>query len=135
MDEVTLIQLNKIHGEKGSVFHIIKEHDFMIKEVYLSSVKKGVTKGWKKHNQMTLNLVVVKGNVKFSVLCGSGRSIFEIGDDNYSRLVIPPGYWVSFEGLNEENLIINCANLEHDDSEVEIMDGAEFKERYGTLEK
>ena len=46
MDKVKLIQLDKMSNEKGSVYHIIKEPNFKIKEVYLSSLTKKVVKGW-----------------------------------------------------------------------------------------
>ena len=122
MDEVSFFKLDKIHNDKGSVAHIIKKPSFFIEEVYMSSVKKNVVKGWKKHNRMTLNLVVIKGRVKFTFFKDNNTLEFLIGDDNYGRLVVAPGWWFSFKGLDEENLVINCADMVHDPTEVEIRE-------------
>lgn len=118
MDQIELIELNKINDEKGSVFHIIKNHDFNIKEVYLSSLEKNIVKGWKKHKEMTLNLVVIKGNVLFTIIGNNIKTQYMIGDNNYCRIQIPPNNWVSFEGMDDENLIINCADMIHDPDET-----------------
>jgi dTDP-4-dehydrorhamnose 3,5-epimerase len=121
MDEVRFIGLKKIIGDKGSVAHIIRSPDFQIKEVYMSSVHKNAVKGWKKHVSMTLNLVVIKGSVKFTFVKGSQTCEHTIGEENYGRLVVKPGCWVCFEGLDQENLIINCADMAHDPSEVKVI--------------
>ncbi len=122
MDSIKAIKLLKIDDDKGSVFHIIKNHNFDIKEVYLSSVGKKIVKGWKQHKLMTLNLVVIKGNVQFSIIKDQSIKKYVIGDSNYCRLIIPPRHWVCFEGLDDENLIINCADLTHDLNEVNLRD-------------
>ena len=120
MDEVTLIQLKRITGDNGSVFHVIKDPTLPIKEVYVSTVNKNSVKGWKKHASMTLNLVVIKGSVKFTIKKDSRVCQHIIGENNYCRLVVDPDCWVCFEGIDEENIIINCADLVHDPSEAEI---------------
>ena len=120
MDEVKFIPLKKISSEKGSVFHVIKNPDFFIREVYVSTVKKNSVKGWKKHKEMTLNLTVIKGRVKFNLTKNSNKCEYIIGDHNYGRLVVQPGWWVSFEGIDEENIILNCADLEHNSEEIEV---------------
>jgi dTDP-4-dehydrorhamnose 3,5-epimerase len=122
MDKVKLIQLDKMSNEKGSVYHIIKEPNFKIKEVYLSSLTKKVVKGWKKHKSMTLNLVVIKGNVLFTILNGGTIEKHTIGDSNYCRLVIPPKCWVCFEGMDHENIIINCSDMVHDPAEIDLKE-------------
>ena len=121
MGEVTLIPLKKISGDKGSVYHIIKDPSFTINEVYVSTVDQNSVKGWKKHLKMTLNLVVIKGDVKFTFRKKSRTYQYIIGDSNYCRLVVEPNYWVCFEGIGEENIIINCADLKHDPNEVKMI--------------
>lgn len=120
MDEIRFIGLKKIIGDKGSVAHIIRSPDFQIEEVYMSSVDKNAVKGWKKHKSMTLNLVVIKGSVKFTFVKDLKTCEYTIGEKNYGRLVVKPGCWFCFEGLDQENLIINCADMAHDPNEVEI---------------
>lgn len=121
MGEVSLIPLKKIDGDKGSVFHIIKDPSLTINEVYVSTVDQNSVKGWKKHLKMTLNLVVIKGDVKFTIRKNSETYQYIIGDSNYCRLVISPNYWVCFEGVGAENMIINCADINHDPSEIKTM--------------
>jgi dTDP-4-dehydrorhamnose 3,5-epimerase len=130
MDKVDLILLDKMSNEKGSVFHIIKEPSFEIKEVYLSSLGKKVVKGWKKHKSMTLNLVVIKGDVLFTIISGGNIFKYTIGDSNYCRLVIPPMSWVCFEGIEDENIIINCADMVHDPDEIDLKEFNGYEEDF-----
>tara|TARA_B110000977_G_scaffold159698_1_gene203721 strand:- start:466 stop:921 length:456 start_codon:yes stop_codon:yes gene_type:complete len=120
MDEIRFIPLKMIPGEKGSVSHIMKSPDFFIKEVYMSTVNRNSVKGWKKHTKMTLNLAVIKGSVKFTFIKNAKTCQYTVGGKNYGRLVVAPGCWVCFEGLEEENMIVNCADLEHDPDEIEL---------------
>lgn len=128
MGEVTLIPLKKITGDKGSVFHIIKDPSLIINEVYVSTVDQNSVKGWKKHLKMTLNLVVIKGDVKFTIRKNSKTYQYIIGDSNYCRLVVDPNCWVCFEGVGVENMIINCADLKHDPSEIKTIEFNEYND-------
>ena len=63
MDGVILTPL-KISNIKGDIQHIAKASDpgyVGFGEAYMSSINKGAIKGWKKHNKMTLNLIVIIG--------------------------------------------------------------------------
>ena len=96
-------------------------------EAYFSTVNHGFTKGWKLHKKMTLNLVVPYGDIRFVIHDGikiKGKSyikpIFDavLGEHNYSRLTIPPGYWVAFQGIGSTiNILMNLASIEHDPNE------------------
>mgnify|MGYP006098326479 FL=1 len=66
MDGVTLTPLRKIEHSKGDVFHAMKASDKGFTgfgEAYFSTVNKSDVKGWRKHTEMTLNVVVVTGEV------------------------------------------------------------------------
>ncbi len=70
MDGVILTPLKKITHSKGDILHAMKksEKEFSgFGEAYFSSVYQGKIKGWKKHNKMTLNIIVVKGEIEFVV--------------------------------------------------------------------
>lgn len=120
MDEVKLTKLSRFFDEKGSVGHIFKNPELELKEIYFSSVKQGVIKGWKRHNQMTLNVAVIRGSVKFTVRYLETSHSFNLGEENYQRLTVPPGYWVAFEGISRDNVIVNCADEIHDKNEFNI---------------
>jgi dTDP-4-dehydrorhamnose 3,5-epimerase len=72
---------------------------------------------------MTLNLIVPSGSVKF-VFFDLNKNFREIisGRDDYKRITVPPKIWFGFQGLGEENLILNIANVRHDNNEVERKD-------------
>jgi dTDP-4-dehydrorhamnose 3,5-epimerase len=119
MDQINFTELKRMHGDTGSVFHVMQNCFGKVQEVYVSTVNQGSTKGWKKHLKMTLNLTVIKGEVNFFIKKGRKVTKYSVGDSNYGRLTIPPNYWVAFEGVALENIIINCADLIHDPEEAE----------------
>jgi len=73
MDGITLTSLKQITHPKGDIYHAMKASDDGFSgfgEAYFSTVNKNDIKGWKKHTEMTLNLVVVIGEVEFVVYDG-----------------------------------------------------------------
>ena len=122
MDGVTLTPLIKITHPKGSVFHAMKASDdgfCGFGEAYFSTVNKSDIKGWKKHSEMILNLVVVTGEIEFVVYDGSDFFNVKLSKDNYQRLTIKPNLWLAFIGLGDENILLNLASIEHNPNESE----------------
>lgn len=125
LSEVKISPLKKISNEKGDIYHGLKStdnHYCGFGEAYFTTIGIGKTKGWKKHKKMTLNLIVPVGNVEFHVKkeLDGPPSTYVIGSSNYSRLTIPPGYWVAFTGVSVGlNLVLNIANVIHDPLEAE----------------
>ncbi len=123
LKDIKLINLSRIHNKNGDVMHFMKsgDNDFIkFGEVYFSWINYKSIKAWKKHNYMTLNLVVPLGNVKFVFHIPEQKEfrIEEVGLSNYKRIVVPPGIWFGFEGLDKDkNLVSNFADIEHDPSE------------------
>ena len=79
MDGVTLTPLKQITHPKGDIFHAMKASDDGFSgfgEAYFSTVNQGEVKGWKKHTEMTLNLVVVIGEIEFVVFVVNSFYIF-----------------------------------------------------------
>ena len=114
--------------EAGAVMHAIKDNSpgfFNFGEAYFSKINNGHIKGWKKHSQMILNLVVPIGKVIFVACKLKDESVYdfekyELSSENYYRLTIPPGIWFAFKGLcSPYSLILNVANIPHDPEEVE----------------
>lgn len=125
--------LKRIPTPGGDVMHGLKaaEESYAgFGEAYFSTVEKGSVKGWKRHNRMTLNLIVPVGGVEF-VVYDEGAAAeerfrsFTIGMavGNYARLTVPPGLWMAFAGRAEGlNLVLNVASIGHDPDEVDRAD-------------
>ena len=121
--------LKKISVEGGNVMHALKSSDIGYKtfgEVYFSWINPLSVKAWKKHNIMTLNLVVPIGKVRFVFHDAINPNEFReeiIGENNYCRLTVPPKIWFGFQGLSDHaSLVTNISDIEHDDSEIHKAD-------------
>ena len=124
---IKYISLKKISNPLGDVWHAIKSSDSEyvgFGEAYFSFIKKGKIKGWKKHKKATLNLVVPIGEIKFYAYDENSRDRksclmnFNLSEDNYSRLTIPPGIWLAFKGIKRKNMLLNVSDLPHDKNET-----------------
>lgn len=124
MDNIICTPLKRISNVKGDIWHAMKKSadgyvDFG--EAYFTSIVKGETKGWKKHQKMTLNLIVPVGSVTFYLYNEKTQITHQylINQDNYCRLTVSPGLWMAFHGEGESlNLILNIASIEHDPDEA-----------------
>src|SRR4051812_6213585 len=68
---VFITTLRQIPGEKGDVLHALRNDEATFKkfgEIYFSTVLHGVFKGWKRHTEMVLNLVVPVGTIRFYIV-------------------------------------------------------------------
>lgn len=125
----------KIHPQKqilthgGDIFHAMKKSDSGYNgfgEAYFSTIEPGFVKAWKRHNKMTLNIVVPKGIIRFVIydnrnLSKTKNKFFEVtlSQKNYFRLTIPPKVWFGFQCLDDEtSILLNIANIPHLPSEV-----------------
>ena len=126
LNNIVITQLSTFDVDGGRVMHGIKKNDIGyvgLGEVYFSYIDPKAVKAWKKHNRMTLNLVVPLGKVRF-VFCdplseGHYR-VEDVGEGNYVRLTVPPGIWFGFQGIAlQPSLVTNIADLQHDSAEVE----------------
>lgn len=129
MDGVTLTPLKIIPNTKGDILHAMKVTDESFNgfgEAYFSCLNQGAVKGWKKHTEMTLNLIVVFGKIKIVVF--NQKNYYEVilSKDNYHRLTVIPGLWVSFQGLSKHNILLNIANIAHNPNESENVDLSSF---------
>lgn len=130
-DQIILTPLKKISTPGGDVLHALKKNDYGFNgfgEAYFSWVLPNSIKAWKKHTHMTMNLMVPVGLVKF-VFYNENKEFREecIGEDSYSRLTVPPGFWFGFQGISiKPSLILNVANILHDPSEVDRLNASEI---------
>ena len=135
--DVLITPLTIIDVPGGNVLHAIKKTDDGYKgfgEAYFSQIKLNVIKAWKRHERMTLNIVVPIGKIRFVMfddrdLANTQLQELVISDKNYCRLTIPPKIWVGFQGLSkDDSVILNVANIEHDSSESDqvVVDNIEY---------
>jgi len=127
MDGIILTPLNQIHHPKGDIYHAMKKSDDGFDgfgEAYFSTVHKNDIKGWKKHRDMTLNLLVPIGEIKFVAYNEDLKEFFsvKISQNNYQRLTIKPNLWLAFKGIDENSMLLNLASIEHDPNESENME-------------
>ncbi len=119
MVDVILTPLKQICHPQGDIFHALKKTDvgfFDFGEAYFSTINKGEIKGWKKHHDMILNLVVPVGAIKFAIYENDFSDYYEVtlSRFNYQRLTVASNLWVAFKGIDENNMLLNIANIVHD---------------------
>lgn len=133
LSDILLTPLPRIEVGGGDVLHAMKQSDAGYAgfgEAYFSWVSAGSVKAWKRHTQMTMNVVVPVGEVQF-VFCLDGLDEFrveKIGVNRYARITVPPGIWFGFQGLAApQSLVVNIANIPHDPDEVERLALSDIK--------
>ena len=133
-----IIKLKQFFLEEGNLFHGLKNSDDgydKFGEIYFSFINKNSIKAWKFHKKMTLNLIVPVGSIRFNFLDFREESstfkekfALTLSNKDYSRLTVPPKIWFGFKGLGDKtNLLVNIANMPHDDNEVETKDIDKFE--------
>jgi dTDP-4-dehydrorhamnose 3,5-epimerase len=136
LDGVILTPLKQIYNPKGDIFHAMKKSDkgfFGFGEAYFSTVKTGEIKGWKKHEEMTLNLVTIKGEIEFVTYDGDSFFNVKLSENNYQRLTVRPKLWIAFRGLGDENILLNLASIEHSQNESKNVKIGHFNYNWGSL--
>ena len=136
---VTTTPLSIINTQGGDVFHAMKASDRGYSgfgEAYFSTIEPKSIKGWKRHTEMILNLVVPIGSVRF-ILYDDRENQDHINQfqevilsiaDGYARLTVPPMIWVGFQGLGPHaSLVLNIANIEHSSEEIDRKGLEEIK--------
>lgn len=133
IEGVNLTSLAIIPGDTGDVLHALKNTETSFcgfGEAYFSTVNKGAIKAWKRHHEMTLNLVVPCGEIGFviyddrpdSPTCGKIHEVI-LSRQNYQRLTVPPMLWLGFKGLGDGlNMLLNVADITHDPDEYDRVD-------------
>ena len=133
IQDVILTPLKIIPGNDGDVLHAIKNYDDGFSdfgEAYFSSINCDRVKAWKRHDRMTLNIIVPIGEIRFVLYDEREKSatkstFFEVNlsRNNYQRLTVPPGIWMGFQGISDSlNLLLNVADIPHNPDEVERCD-------------
>lgn len=138
MDGVILTPLKQISNPKGDIFHGMKKSDNGYDgfgEAYFSTINQDDIKGWKKHTEMILNLVVPVGEIKFVVYDEETREFFSVtlSQSNYQRLTVKPNLWMAFQGVGEYNMLLNLASIEHNPSESVNINLTQIEYEWNTI--
>jgi dTDP-4-dehydrorhamnose 3,5-epimerase len=130
IEGVAVTPLKIIPAPDGEVLHAIRADSDGYRgfgEAYFSTVSYRGVKAWKRHRLTTLNLVVPVGEIRFAIHDDRPNSAsrgltqaFILSRDRYTRLTVPPGLWMGFQGLGRElNLLLNVADMAHDPAEAD----------------
>ena len=141
IDGVILTSLGIIEVEGGNVLHAMKQEDNGFNgfgEAYFSTVEHKVIKGWKRHFEMTLNIVVPIGHIRFVLFDDRDNSKTKgfyqevsLSRNNYQRLTVPPMIWFAFEGIaKESSLLLNLASIPHRKKEQENLSLDEIRYKW-----
>ena len=133
IEGVKVIPLRRVPDERGTIFHMLRTtdpHFMQFGEIYFSTVRPGVVKGWHLHREMTLHYACVHGHAKLAIFddrpaspTRGGLMEICIGPDSYNLVVIPPDTWNGFKGIGDEPaLIANCCTHAHDPSRSSRLD-------------
>jgi dTDP-4-dehydrorhamnose 3,5-epimerase len=133
IEGLILTPLKQINHPKGDIYHGMKQSDngfFGFGEAYFSTIQKDEIKGWKKHTQMILNLIVPLGEIEFIIYDDREKSAtfneffsVKLSQKNYKRLTVPVGVWMAFRGISDgTNMLLNIASIEHDPSEALVRE-------------
>ena len=126
--DVIITRLDVIDTPNGNVMHAMKgssEGYTGFGEAYFSQIDKGAIKAWKRHKEMTLNLMVPVGEIRFILFDETKVSNTQfqeivISKNNFCRLTVPPMIWMGFQGLSDGgSMLLNIANIEHNVHEVD----------------
>lgn len=137
IEGVLITPQRRISNPKGDVMHVLKRSGpgfAGFAEAYFSTVLPGVTKGWRRHRRVTLNIVVPVGSIRFVIHDDRDRSATHgaffnavLSSDNYARLTVAPGLWTAFRGLGSgPNLLLNIIDEEHDPAESDKVELSVF---------
>lgn len=126
----TFTELRRIETSGGEVMKALHadEPGFTgLGEAYFSRVNANCVRAWKRHNEMTVNVVVPVGHVRFVVAADGSFDEFDLGPDHsYGRLTVEPGTWFGFKGGENGGLVLNLSDIVHRPDEADGRDLDEF---------
>ena len=133
IDGVKILARFAFQDKRGEVMHIMKRSDENFRkfgDIYCSTVKQEVIKGWNYHKEATINFTVIRGLIKLVLFDTREKSstknekcILNLGVDNYASISVPPKIWYAFKGQSRKKAyIINFMSLPYDPNELLKMD-------------
>jgi len=122
IESIKLKKLIKIENPGGDIHKLLNssEDDFKgFGEIYTSQVNQNSIKAWKFHKLNDLNLVVIKGEVKFVFYDEFNFKEIITSENKLQRIFLPAKIWFGFKCLNNSSsLILSLSNKIHSEDEV-----------------
>lgn len=136
IDGITWTPKRILGDQRGSVMHFLKpkQADQPIGEIYFSTVKPGVIKGWKLHKEMSQRFIVPIGSVKFVFVDQRAHSktkgvCIEMTSsiENFGVIEVPSQIYYSFKCVSSfEAMIVNASSIPHTEGECILSSLADF---------
>ena len=129
IDGVKVSKRFRYKDERGEVMHIMKQGDESFQkfgDVYCSTIKNGIIKGWNYHKKSSINYTVIRGLIKlvlFDLRTNSPtikkKLVLSLSIDNYCSVFIPPQIWYAFKGVSKRKAyVINFMDLPYDPNDI-----------------
>ena len=124
----SLSELEEIKNPKGNLFKGINtssKNFYGFGEIYFTKISSKSIKGWKLHKKMISNIIVLSGKVRFVFYKDRKKKEYSqiiLSSRKKQILTIFPNNWFAFQGVDKKtSLIVNIANIKHDDKEVNTI--------------
>lgn len=123
ISDISISDISIIPNEFGDIIKILKcdeKKSEKISEVYCSWVVPNKIKAWKMQDLQTMNLFVLKGDIRFVFIDEKDEVMkVDICFSSNKLLTIPPGIWYGFMCVSSDSgLILNSTDLVHNPDSV-----------------
>ncbi len=119
---VKLTKIIKIENPAGDISKILNTSEDEFKgfgEIYTSQINQNSIKAWKFHKLNDLNLVVLRGEVKFVFYDKFNFREIITSENKFERIFVPSKLWFGFQCLSSSSsLILSLSNKPHSEDEV-----------------
>mgnify|MGYP001348373397 FL=1 len=115
-----------IINKKGNLKKLLNKKSIFYKsfgELYSTSIKHNMIKGWKLHKSMVSNIFLISGKVKFVFVIANKKNIvfeeFSLDEKRKNHIFIPSNIFYGFKGLSKStSIMINLSSTLHSDKEL-----------------
>ena len=127
MSKIPILKNSKlILNKKGNLKKLLNKKSIFYKsfgELYSTSIKYNMIKGWKLHKSMVSNIFLISGKVKFVFVITNKRNIvfeeFSLDEKRKNHIFIPSNIFYGFKGLSKSaSILINLSSTLHSDKEL-----------------
>lgn len=133
LESVSLINCKRVRTfdgeqqENGFLVELAKQGTGTL--AYITSIAPGGHKGYHLHKRRSCNFVVLKGTVRVVLVDDPCRQEFDLTDQCFQRLHVPPGIALALKNLgDEEAWVFNHSEPPYDPAEANEQVERSFEE-------